>query len=533
MATHASKNAAAAVEWARNRQEKLERAQALRQQRAKANDGLDEPFSGGPAWQPRQPSLRGGGNPDHSLARVVQRAEAAIAHAEIAAGYLHPHPAPSQPHAHPDRDAGRVAADADAAAEAWLSSLRDGKDMPKMGRPQWDGGDPGGAPPGPAGRRRTPPSGREGDYVPQPGRPRRPAADLAADAPASDPWGGPSGLGPSSRGRANAPRSAKDSTRPGWNADFTDASIPEPPPAPRLNRAPSSRRMESISRLKDLRQRQATVRQPSPGVGPDESAFADADAVVQHGRRAGSSSKSRRSDSAAPPRGAKAADEGYGDLGGAGVGRGRPAPIGPSAAVQPPEQPEDAGDEALLPCSSCGRTFNARALERHAKICKGVFQQKRKVFDMKAQRLEGTEAAKAPSVGGRAGAPVRAGGSQRFRAPEEKPIKAKGQKKDWKAQSEQFRAAIRNARGVTEAIKNGVKAADIPYVPSAPDPSLVQCPHCGRRFNENAAERHIPKCKDIIAKPNFLKRGNGLAGGNYGKPEPQRAAKGVPRAGKW
>ena len=88
MATHASKNAAAAVEWARNRQEKLERrgaqtgnglaspkplrccrvmesravrrkyggansslavscrAQALRQQRAKANDGLDEPFSG-------------------------------------------------------------------------------------------------------------------------------------------------------------------------------------------------------------------------------------------------------------------------------------------------------------------------------------------------------------------------------------------------------------------------------------------------------------------------------------------------------
>ena len=67
---------------------------------------------------------------------------------------------------------------------------------------------------------------------------------------------------------------------------------------------------------------------------------------------------------------------------------------------------------------------------------------------------------------------------------------------------------------------------------AAPDPSLVQCPHCGRRFNENAAERHIPKCKDIIAKPNFLKRGNGLAGGNYGKPEPQRAAKGGPRAGK-
>ena len=36
--------------------------------------------------------------------------------------------------------------------------------------------------------------------------------------------------------------------------------------------------------------------------------------------------------------------------------------------------------------------------------------------------------------------------------------------------------------------------------PSAPDSSLVPCPHCGRRFNENAAERHIPKCNDIKAK---------------------------------
>lgn len=37
-------------------------------------------------------------------------------------------------------------------------------------------------------------------------------------------------------------------------------------------------------------------------------------------------------------------------------------------------------------------------------------------------------------------------------------------------------------------------------VPSEPDPSFVQCPHCSRRFNEQAAERHIPKCKSIIAK---------------------------------
>lgn len=46
-------------------------------------------------------------------------------------------------------------------------------------------------------------------------------------------------------------------------------------------------------------------------------------------------------------------------------------------------------------------------------------------------------------------------------------------------------------------------------IASAPDPSLVPCPHCGRRFNEHAAERHIPKCQDIRAKPNRLMAGAG------------------------
>ena len=52
----------------------------------------------------------------------------------------------------------------------------------------------------------------------------------------------------------------------------------------------------------------------------------------------------------------------------------------------------------------------------------------------------------------------------------------------------------------------------MPYVPSAPDPSLVQCPHCSRRFNEKAAARHIPACANTINKPKFLKAGTGGAG---------------------
>lgn len=30
---------------------------------------------------------------------------------------------------------------------------------------------------------------------------------------------------------------------------------------------------------------------------------------------------------------------------------------------------------------------------------------------------------------------------------------------------------------------------------------LKQCPYCLRKFNHKAAQRHIPNCKDIKAKP--------------------------------
>ena len=39
--------------------------------------------------------------------------------------------------------------------------------------------------------------------------------------------------------------------------------------------------------------------------------------------------------------------------------------------------------------------------------------------------------------------------------------------------------------------------------------ALMQCPICGRTFNRNAGERHIPKCRDIVNKPTRLIRGSG------------------------
>lgn len=58
----------------------------------------------------------------------------------------------------------------------------------------------------------------------------------------------------------------------------------------------------------------------------------------------------------------------------------------------------------------------------------------------------------------------------------------------------------------------GESLASMPYEPSAPDPSLIPCPHCGRRFNEKAAQRHIEACARTVHKPKFLKAGTGGAG---------------------
>jgi len=108
-----------------------------------------------------------------------------------------------------------------------------------------------------------------------------------------------------------------------------------------------------------------------------------------------------------------------------------------------------------------------------------------------------------------------------------------GKEGKWKAQSNQLREAMANMRAITKAEKEGKPLP--PAMPSGPDMSLIGCPHgaawkstfvrgtsraqeltgcspyrhCGRRFNQKAAERHIPKCQSIKAKPKTLTRGSG------------------------
>ncbi len=170
---------------------------------------------------------------------------------------------------------------------------------------------------------------------------------------------------------------------------------------------------------------------------------------------------------------------------------------------------EDEGGEGdvgeLMQCPDCGRKFGAIPYAKHVKICAKVFLRKRKAFDSSKMRVQDNpELLKILSKAKKE--EMRAKKKQQNAGADDRPVAEAAPK--WKNQSEAFRQAMRAAREVAKAQAAGAPLP--PPVISAPDPSLIPCPHCGRRFNDKAAERHIPQCKNIKAKPTTLKRGNGV-----------------------
>ncbi|KAK1930609.1 Zinc finger C2HC domain-containing protein 1B [Phytophthora citrophthora] len=169
-----------------------------------------------------------------------------------------------------------------------------------------------------------------------------------------------------------------------------------------------------------------------------------------------------------------------------------PAPI--STGFNLPDELDEYGDgaEQMEQCHNCSRKFNIASFTKHQKICEKVFSGQRKVFNMAAKRLEGTEAEKLASEA-KAKAKTSGGGRKAPLSATEQPIKVKNTA-DWKQKSEMFRNAMKASRDVTMALKEGKELP--PVMPSAPDPSLIQCEYCSRRFNEKAAERHINFCRE-------------------------------------
>jgi hypothetical protein len=88
-------------------------------------------------------------------------------------------------------------------------------------------------------------------------------------------------------------------------------------------------------------------------------------------------------------------------------------------------------------------------------------------------------------------------------------VAANKNKHKWKKESNTFRESLRAAREYQKAVAEGRDPPPPPPAATQADDSLVQCPHCSRRFAEHTAERHIPHCANTKARPNMLQRGTG------------------------
>mmetsp|Transcript_133679 Transcript_133679/g.303179 ORF Transcript_133679/g.303179 Transcript_133679/m.303179 type:complete len:677 (+) Transcript_133679:18-2048(+) len=157
---------------------------------------------------------------------------------------------------------------------------------------------------------------------------------------------------------------------------------------------------------------------------------------------------------------------------------------------------EAEGVIVTYPCQHCSRSFSEQALPKHETICKKVFQSKRRVFDSKqARQPEGEDVVFAPPKSRKG---MSAAEKKAAAAAAAADALAAEKKKQWKQKSEAFRAAMRHNRVIAAHEAAGKPLSEMPVLQSAPDPSLVPCPHCGRRFRDEAAKRHIPICKKVF-----------------------------------
>ncbi|PNF31353.1 hypothetical protein B7P43_G10897 [Cryptotermes secundus] len=152
--------------------------------------------------------------------------------------------------------------------------------------------------------------------------------------------------------------------------------------------------------------------------------------------------------------------------------------------------------EDRIECRICGRQFALDRIAKHQEICSKAIKKKRRTYDPVKHRVQGTEAEAFLKMGQPKAAP---------------PVK----KSNWRQKHEDFINTIRAAKQVKTHLAQGGKLSDLPPPPSSDYSDYIQCPHCSRRFNQHAAERHIPKCANYV----------------FNKPKQPQGGKGIPSKG--
>ena len=131
-------------------------------------------------------------------------------------------------------------------------------------------------------------------------------------------------------------------------------------------------------------------------------------------------------------------------------------------------------------CRFCQRQFAVDRLSKHMTICQQSIEseKKRQVADLRAKRVEGLYADNHAAED--------AYTAVKKLEDEEKMGSSTGSKSSsgkWRMESAQFQRAM---KGIAE-----------PPV----DDDRVPCPHCGRKFSDHAAQRHIPRCTSKSKAP--------------------------------
>eukprot|EP01062_Namystynia_karyoxenos_P011049 TRINITY_DN13941_c0_g1_i2.p1 TRINITY_DN13941_c0_g1~~TRINITY_DN13941_c0_g1_i2.p1 ORF type:complete len:667 (+),score=170.05 TRINITY_DN13941_c0_g1_i2:102-2003(+) len=145
---------------------------------------------------------------------------------------------------------------------------------------------------------------------------------------------------------------------------------------------------------------------------------------------------------------------------------------GASFCVEIAEPPPAPGSAALVSCEICSRRFASDRLARHVEVCAQRAEAKRHTFDSSRVRLRGL------------GVPAQKGG--RGARSQERPAGTAGPgggsppRGKWRQEHEDF----------IKMIKGQGQTRD----------ERVPCPHCGRRFAGDVAERHIPSCQQRMSK---------------------------------
>lgn len=220
------------------------------------------------------------------------------------------------------------------------------------------------------------------------------------------------------------------------------------------------------------------------------------------------------------------ADDGYPSQPQAG-GFGGGMPLSPGGGMD--EFPEEDDGIPLVACVECGRKFKENRMEKHMKVCKKVFMQKRKQFNSAANRLGDLE---------NAGELI--ANAQKIDKEKEKHLDKKEDKKEdnkkipeWKKKSLAFRAAMLAAKAATGDEEAQAKANELQQelkaaVGDSVGPDMLKCPHCGRTFNKEAGERHVLICVKTFGGKNgvgrLMKGGGRSAATNEPPPPPQRGA---------